>query len=62
MMAYGPDDDLVPCGGTCPYRVQKFLIWHDRSYFSGFIPGFNDVMLLVIGDVLVDSEAPVVTL
>ena len=31
------------------------------SYFSRFILGFNGVMLLVVDDVSVNSEAPVVT-
>jgi len=29
--------------------------------FSEFIPGFNSVILSVVGDVSVDSEAPIVT-
>jgi hypothetical protein len=50
----------VPCSGTYSSRF-KFSTWHVCSYFLGFIPGFNGAMLSVVGDVLVDSEAPVVT-
>ena len=32
-----------------------------RVFLDLFILGFNDVILLVVGDVLVDSEAHVVT-
>jgi hypothetical protein len=31
------------------------------SYFSGFIPEFNGAVLLVVGDVPVDSKASMVT-
>jgi hypothetical protein len=51
---------LVSCGGTCS-SVFKSSTWHVCSYFPEFISGFNGVMLSVVGDVLVDSEAPVVT-
>ena len=53
-------DQLVGCGGTCPSRF-KSSTWHGCSHFSEFISGFNDTMLLVVGDIPVDSEAPVVT-
>ena len=39
----------------------KYLTWHGCPHFSGFIIGFNDVMLLVVGDIPIDSEVPVVT-
>jgi hypothetical protein len=39
----------------------KFLTWYECSYFSRFILGFNGAILSVVGDVLVDSEAPVLT-
>ena len=57
-------DQLVgwaPCGGTCSPGF-KSSIWHGCLYFPGFILGFNGAMLLVVDDVPVDSEAPVVTL
>ena len=38
----------------------KFLTCYGCSYFFGFISGFNDAMLLVVGDIPVDSEALVV--
>ena len=40
---------------------SKSSTWHGCSYFPGFIPGFNSTMLSVVGDVSVDSKAPVVT-
>ena len=43
----------------CVLRHQTYT--HMCSYFSGFIPGFNGAILLVIGDVPVDNETPVVT-
>jgi hypothetical protein len=48
------------CSGTCPPGFES-PTWHRCSCFSRFIPGFNDTMLLVLGDVSLDSEASVVT-
>ena len=50
----------VPCGGTYPPGF-KSSTWHGCLYFSGFILGFNGATLSLVGDVLIDSEAPVVT-
>ena len=50
----------VPYGGICPPGF-KSSTWHECSYFSGFISGFNGTILLVVGDVPIDSEAPMVT-
>ena len=53
---------------TLPHRAEpvqvdsKSSTWHGYSYFSKFISVFNGAMLLVVGDVPVDSETPVVTL
>jgi hypothetical protein len=49
----------VPYGETY-LSGFKSPIWHGRSYFPGFISGFNGAILLVVGDVPVDSETPVV--
>jgi len=50
----------VPYGGTYPSRF-KFFTWQGCSHFPRYITGFNGAMLSVVGDVPVDSEAPVVT-
>ena len=50
----------VYSGGTYPSGF-KSSTWHECSYFSGFILGFNGIVLSVVGDIPVDSEAPVVT-
>jgi hypothetical protein len=39
-----------------------FSTWHECSYFPRFISGLIGTMLLVAGDIPVDSEASVVTL
>jgi hypothetical protein len=43
--------------GTQPTRIQILVL----ALFSGFIPGFSGVMRLVVSDVPVDDETPVVT-
>jgi hypothetical protein len=40
---------------------QDLTAWHECSHFPGFILGFNGVVLLVVADISVDSETPVVT-
>ena len=54
-------DQLVRLRVVEPAHPGKSSTWHGCSHFSGFILGFNDAVLLVVGDVSVDSEAPVVT-
>ena len=41
---------------------MKSLTWYECSYFPGFIPRFNDVMLSVVGDIAINSETPMVTM
>jgi hypothetical protein len=47
----------VPCSRTCPPRL-KSPTWHGCLHFP---TGFNGAILSVVGDVPVNSEAPVVT-
>jgi hypothetical protein len=46
---------------TCLPRF-KSSTWYKCSHFSGFILGFDDAMLSVVGDVPVNNEVSVVTL
>ena len=50
----------VSYGRTYPLGF-KSSTWHRCSHFPRFILWFNDTMLLVVGDVPIDSESPVVT-
>jgi len=52
-------DQLVRLRVVEPAHPGKSSTWHGCSYFFGFIPWFNGAMLLVVGDVPIDSEAPV---
>jgi hypothetical protein len=48
------------CGETYLLGL-KSLTWHECSHFPRFILEFNDAILSVVGDMAVNSEAPVVT-
>jgi hypothetical protein len=50
----------VQCCGTCPPAFNS-LTWYESSHFTGLILGFHGAILSVVGDVSIDSEAPMVT-
>ena len=52
---------MISWSGSLWWNLFKSLIWHECSYFYGFISVFNDAMLSVVGDIPVDNKVSIVT-